>query len=154
MGQIAALTLTPFFPLDSKAFCPYLHSMDVGMIIEALGGPQALAKALSHSLGSAYRPLSVTSWKKRRRIPAYLVPHLLTIAESAGSKATGVNLSLLARLSGMRKPREAKKPTSAATLADIGAAALAHCSSIEPPGSHLALHIRESAGRTVGNAEY
>src|SRR3954451_12672303 len=95
--------------------------MNVGAIIAVLGGPQALAKALSQSLGTAYHFRSVYSWKKRRRIPAHLVPHLLTIAESAGSKAAGVNLLLLARLSGTRKPCEAKKPTSAPILADVGA---------------------------------
>src|SRR4051794_25361581 len=97
--------------------------MDVGTIIEALGGPQTLAEALSRSLGMPYSFRSVKSWKKRRRIPAHLVLPLLAIAESAGPKAAGVDLASLTRLVGPRKPRKTEKPAVPAALANTGAAA-------------------------------
>src|SRR5690242_5501532 len=97
--------------------------MDVGTIIEALGGPQALAEALSRSLGMPYSFRSVNSWKKRRRIPAHLVLPLLNIAESAGPKAVGVELASLTRLVGPRKPRETRKPAVVVALANAGVAA-------------------------------
>src|SRR3982751_4931196 len=97
--------------------------MDVGTMIETLGGPQALAEAVSRSLGMPYSFRSANSWKKRRRVPAHLALPLLDIAEGAGPKAGGVDLASLPRLVGPRKPRETKKPALPAALANTGAAA-------------------------------
>src|SRR5689334_22383424 len=88
--------------------------MEIGAIIEALGGPTRIAEALGRVGRVPYCANSVVHWRSRGRIPAHLMAPLVRVAKKVAAeaatkreraRAARVTFETLSRHTGPRKPR-------------------------------------------------